>query len=66
MCKQFVVVKRGKRNLIRKCKNKAKYDDYCGKHRKYEYPTIGQCCFCHGDCNEQSQACGRCARKMFF
>lgn len=28
--------------------------------------SVGTCCFCKGECNPCSQACGRCARKMTF
>jgi hypothetical protein len=32
------------------------------------FPTeeeVGECCFCKGPCNPQSQSCGRCARKLW-
>ncbi len=62
-CNQYVV---GVNNKMRKCKNKPiKNEKYCKKHKKFVYPTVGQCCFCFEDCNEQSQSCGRCARKLF-
>lgn len=27
---------------------------------------FGTCCFCNGNCNPASQACGRCSRKLPF
>jgi hypothetical protein len=29
-----------------------------------EEEIVGSCCFCDGECNPMSQACGRCARRM--
>jgi len=30
----------------------------------YDELGYGSCCFCHGECNPLSQACGRCLRNL--
>lgn len=52
----------------RKCKRKRRNDKslYCKQHKKINKKSyclkLGQCCYCGGECNELSQACGRCMR----
>lgn len=48
----------------RRCRNTIYLDNKCRKHFHPSLQEVGKCCFCQGDCNPCSQACGRCARDM--
>ena len=62
-CSHFIT-KKGKQF---KCKNTAiDGTSFCRKHTLPIDNSIGKCCFCGGDCNPCSQACGRCARDLTY
>jgi len=48
----------------RKCRNTVRCEGKCYKHFQPSVIENGQCCFCQGECNPCSQACGRCARDL--
>ena len=60
-----------KKHKNRKCKKNIYKGNYCKIHRDIVSKNnqlieeeIGICCFCKGQCNPCSQACGKCARMM--
>ena len=71
-CIFYVRDKKSKK--IRRCKNQCVHNLLCTKHSInnskiskteesiYDELGYGICCFCYGECNPLSQACGRCMR----
>lgn len=54
---------------FRKCRRNCKSGSlYCFQHTEHidheDDPDVGTCCFCGGECNPSSQACGRCPREI--